>query len=75
MKTYRAYDKEGRLLNQYYVKSFRDLFNYMTVNMYIKTEYVRELAWDDKTTKNEDGSLKPFKEWQEKKCKKIYLHK
>lgn len=75
MKTYVAYDKEGQVVNKYYVKDLKDLFNYMVVADYKKTEYVERLDWDKSTMLNEDGSPKPSYEWAFKHDKKIYLHK
>lgn len=83
-KTFICYDKEGKevkylkdkqeCIAAYYVKDVNEIKQYMTFEIYEKTEYVKVIRWNNKTTQNEDGSWKDKSEWKYAKTKKYYIH-
>lgn len=74
-RTYIGYDKEGNQVKGYALFNFEEYKKFMTVEDYEKIEYLQEVKWDKKTTKNEDGSYKDMSEWKYANTKKHYIHK
>lgn len=66
LKTFIAYDDKGNKLQAYllYHYNFEEIKKYMTLEIYEKVAYIQEFRYDDKTTKNEDGTFKDLREWK-----------
>lgn len=76
-RTFMGYDKEGKQVRGYILDryNFDELKKYMTLAEFDTIDYIQELKWDDKTTRNEDGSFKDIRDWKYADTVKHYIHR